>query len=162
MKGDKKVIEHLNRILTNELTATNQYFLHARMLKDWGINELADYVYHESIGEMRHADLMIQRILFLEGLPNVQDISKIHIGENVKEMMECDLKVESKNRDDLREAIPYTESVRDFPSRDVLSKILDDTEEHIDWLETQLSLIERLGEKAYVQQRLGEVGSSEH
>lgn len=162
MKGDKKVIEHLNGILTNELTATNQYFLHARMLKDWGINELADYVYHESIGEMRHADLMIQRILFLEGLPNVQDISKIHIGENVKEMMECDLRVESKNRDDLRVAIPYCESVRDFPSRDVLSKILDDTEEHIDWLETQLSLIERLGEKAYVQQRLGEVGSGEH
>lgn len=149
MKGDAKVIEHLNIILKNELTAINQYFLHSRILKDWGVSELAEYEYKESIDEMNHADWLIERILFLEGLPNLQDLNKLHIGETVKEIIECDLKMENKAIPDLRDAAEYADKVRDYVSRDLFVKILDSEEEHVDWLETQLDLIERIGLERY-------------
>ena len=156
MKGDSKVIEYLNKVLGNELVAINQYFLHSRILKDWGIMGLADAVYKESIDEMNHADWLIERILFLNGLPNLQKLGKIHIGENVQEILECDLKVEMTNAiPDLREAIAYCEQVKDFPSRDLLSKILNSEEEHVDWLETQLDLINRVGLNKYTQSQIG-------
>lgn len=145
MKGDKTVIEHMNRILKNELTAINQYFLHSRILADWGVSKLAKKEYAESIEEMEHADWLIKRILFLEGLPNLQDLNKLRIGENVKEILECDLAVEHDAIPDLREAVAYAESIRDFVSRDLFQKILDNEEEHVDYLETQLGLIERIG-----------------
>jgi bacterioferritin len=154
MKGDKTAIKHLNAILTNELTAVNQYFLHARMLQNWGLNKLGDYVYQESIGEMKHADLLINRILFLEGLPNLQDMHKLKIGETVPEMMQADLVVESKNRGDLGEAIKYVEGQGDYQTRAILQQILADTEEHIDWLETQLELITRVGLENYQQSQM--------
>jgi len=141
MKGDPKVIEHLNRILGNELVAINQYFLHAKMYKDWGLNELAE---HE-------ADDLVERILFLEGLPNLQDLGKLLIGEDTKDMLECDLKLEHMAHKDLKEAAAYCESVGDYVSRDLVVSILDAEEEHIDWLETQLGLIERLGLQNYLQ-----------
>ena len=154
MKGDPKVIEHLNRVLRNELAAINQYFLHSRMFKDWGLKGLADYEFHESVDEMKHADSLIERVLFLEGLPNLQDIGKLRIGEHTQEMLECDLALEMDAIPDLREAIAYCESVKDYVSRDLFDGILDSEEEHVDWLETQLDLISRVGIENYQQSRM--------
>ena len=148
---DPKVIQYLNKALGNELGAINQYFLHSRMFEDWGLKRLAEKEYEESIDEMKHADQLTQRILFLEGLPNMQDLGKLMIGENVKEMLECDLSLEHIACPDLKEGIAYCESVSDYVSRDLLSSILDSEEEHIDWLETQLSLIDRIGLENYQQ-----------
>lgn len=157
MKGDSKVIEHLNRILGNELVAINQYFLHAKMYKDWGLKDLADHEYHESIDEMKHADELVERILFLEGIPNLQDLGKLMIGEDTKEMLECDLKLEHTAHQDLRDAIVYSESVGDYVSRDLFRSIMEAEEEHIDWLETQLGLIEKMGIENYHAQAMGDV-----
>ena len=154
MKSDKKVISHLNKILSNELVAINQYFLHSRMYKDWGFKILADYEYHESIDEMKHADKLIERILFLEGLPNLQSLGKLLIGENTKEMLECDLKIEMKAIPNLRGAIIYCESVKDYVSRDLLKDILASEEDHVDWLETQLKLIDSIGLENYLQKQI--------
>ncbi len=151
MKGDAKVIEHLNKVLGNERVAINQYFLHARMYKDWGIQELADHEYHESIDEMKHADKLIERILFLEGLPNLQNLGKLFIGENTRDMLASDLRVEHIAHDDLKEAVAYSESIADYVSRDLFVEIMEAEEEHIDWLETQLGLIEKVGLENYIQ-----------
>ncbi|MAP94293.1 MAG: bacterioferritin [Ponticaulis sp.] len=151
MKGDPKVIEFLNKALKNELTAINQYFLHSRMLKDWGVTKLGKKEYEESIEEMHHADWLIERILFLNGLPNLQDLGKLMIGENVQEILECDLKLEQIAIPLLRDAIEYCESVRDYVSRELFCKILDNEEEHVDFIETQFDLIERVGIQNYIQ-----------
>ena len=154
MKGDTKVLEFLNEALKNELTAINQYFLHARMYKNWGFDKLNDKEYGESIDEMKHADALIERILFLEGLPNLQDIGKLRIGENVKEMFECDLALENDAVPLLREAIAYCESCNDYISRELFESILESEEDHIDWLETQLELIEKVSVQNYLQSHM--------
>ena len=151
MKGDPKVIEFLNKALKNELTAINQYFLHSRMLNDWGVTKLGKKEHEESIEEMHHADWLIERILFLSGLPNLQDLGKLHIGETVEEILECDMKVEENAIPLLRDAIEYCEKVRDYVSRDLFAKILDNEEEHVDFIETQQELIKQIGIQNYIQ-----------
>ncbi|MEO8011704.1 MAG: bacterioferritin [Dokdonella sp.] len=155
MKGDAKVIAHLNKVLYNELTAINQYFLHYRMYKNWGFKELAKHEYEESIDEMKHADQLIDRILFLDGLPNLQTLGKLLIGEKPIEAIACDLKLEYAAIPDLKDAVAYCESVGDYVSRELFEHILESEEEHIDWLETQLGIIAQLGEVAYLQNKIG-------
>ena len=155
MKGDAKVIEHLNRALYNELVAINQYFLHARMFRNWGLKDLGEHEYAESIDEMKHADRLIERILFLDGLPNLQNLGKLLIGETPREALACDLQLEMLAVPDLKAGIAWCEQVGDYVSRELLEDILASEEEHIDWLETQLSLIERLGEANYLQTKMG-------
>ena len=151
MKGDKQVIEHLNRILKNELTAINQYFLHSKIYKDWGITKLAEKEYEESIDEMKHADELIERILFLEGLPNLQSLGKLRIGENVNEMLQCDLDLEIDAISDLQNAVAYADENRDYVSRELFNSILASEEGHVDWLETQLTSIEKMGVENFIQ-----------
>ena len=154
MKGDAKVIEYLNKALYNELTAINQYFLHAKMLKNWGLKELAEHEYKESIEEMKHADWLSERILFLEGLPNFQALGKLRIGEAPRELLECDLALELEALPLLRDAVAHADSIGDYVSRQLFVKILDSEEEHVDWLETQLDLISRIGEPNYLLSKL--------
>jgi bacterioferritin len=157
VQGDRAIIERLNRVLTNELTAVNQYFLHARMLQNWGYERLGKIVYDESMGEMRHADKLIKRVLFLEGLPNLQDLHKLSIGETVGEVLNADLELELAGRADLVAGVAQCEAAKDFVSREVLEEILTDTEEHIDFLETQIGLLKALGEPNYLQSAAGEL-----
>ncbi len=158
MKSDPHVLVHLNAQLKNEITATNQYFLHYRMLKHWGFDKLAKKEYEESIGEMKHADRLMARIFLLDGLPNLQDLGKLLIGENVPEILHCDLQMETGAQATIKDGIAYCESVRDYVSRDLLQTILDDTEEHIDFLETQIDLVAKVGVENYLQSQMGELG----
>ncbi len=157
MQGDRAIIRRLNEVLTNELTSVNQYFLHARMLDNWGFRRLGKIVYDESIGEMKHADKLIKRILFLDGLPNLQDLRKLSIGETIGEVLNSDLSLETAGRATLILAVAECEAAQDFVSREMLTEILSDTEEHIDFLETQLSLLKSLGEQTYLQSATGEL-----
>jgi bacterioferritin len=151
MRGDQTVIQHLNAVLKNELTAINQYFLHARMLRHWGVEKLGAYEYKESLDEMKDADKLIERILFLGGLPNLQDLDKLLIGENVREILECDLRLEQAGLSRIREAIAYCEGVRDFVTRDLFSDMLEQEEGQVDFIETQFELIDRIGLERYIQ-----------
>jgi bacterioferritin len=155
MQGDPQVIGHLQAQLRNELTATNQYFLHYRILKHWGFEKLAKKEYEESIGEMKHADRLMERVLMLDGLPNLQDLGKLLVGENVPEILECDLRLERAAQGTIKDGIAHCESVRDYVSRDILQQILDDTEEHVDFLETQLDLLAKVGLQNYLQSQMG-------
>jgi bacterioferritin len=160
MQGDPLVIQHLQAQLRNELTATNQYFLHYRILKHWGFERLAKKEYEESLGEMKHADRLMERILVLDGLPNLQDLGKLMVGENVPEILDCDLRSERGAQATIKDGIAHCESVRDYVSREILAGILEDTEEHIDWLETQLDLLAKVGLENYLQSAMGEAPSS--
>ena len=151
MQGDQEVIRFLNQVLRNELTAINQYFLHARMFENWGFAALGEYEYKESIDEMRHADELTKRILFLEGLPNLQELGKLYVGEDLRECLECDLRLEREAMPVLRDAIAHCESQRDFITRELFEKILESEEEHVDWLETQLGLIGSMGLENFMQ-----------
>ncbi len=157
MQGDTQAIAHLQAQLKNELTAINQYYVHYRMLKHWGFDKLAKKEYEESIGEMKHADKLMERIFMLDGLPNLQDLAKLQIGENVPEILECDLRAERGAQATIKEGIAYCESVRDYVSRDLLQDILEDTEEHIDFLETQIDLVDKVGLHNYLQSQMGDV-----
>jgi bacterioferritin len=159
MKGDKKVVGYLNKVLTNELTAINQYFLHSRMYKNWGLHKLADHEHQESVDEMKHADKLIERILFLEGLPNLQQLNKLLVGEAVKECLECDLKLEMSAHPVLKDAIAGCEEIGDYISRELFEDILESEEDHIDWVETQLALITQVGIQNYTQSQMGNVVS---
>jgi bacterioferritin len=156
MQGDPQVIQHLQAQLRNELTATNQYFLHYRVLKHWGFDKLAKKEYEESIGEMKHADRLMERILVLDALPNLQDLGKLLIGENVPEILECDLRSERGAQAAVKDGIAHCEAVRDYVSREILEAILQDTEEHIDYLETQLDVLQKVGLQNYLQSQMGE------
>ena len=160
MKGDKKVLQFLIKALYNELTAINQYFLHAKMFKNWGFKKLADHEMHESVDEMKHADRLIERILFLDGIPNLQDLGKLYIGENVPEALKCDLKLEHEAHPLLKEAIAHSENVGDYVSRELFESILESEEDHIDWLETNIGLIDKVGLHNYLQSQMGEAASS--
>jgi len=159
MKGNSTIIQHLNKILFNELIAINQYFLHSRMLNDWGLKKLGHKEYKESIEEMEHADKLIERILFLEGVPNMQDLGKLRIGENTKEILECDLALEHDAIPDLRAAIAEAETLQDYVSREIFESILENEEEHVDWLETQLGLIDKVGIENYLQSQMESASS---
>ncbi len=159
MKGNSDIIERLNSILKNELTAINQYFLHSKMCKDWGMDRIAHKEYHESIDEMKHADQLMERVLFLEGLPNLQDLGKLYIGQDIEEVLRCDLRMELEAIPVLREAIGFCEGEQDYISRELLEDILESEEEHVDWLETQLGLLEKMGKQNYIQAQIVEAYS---